>query len=188
MRFAPGLLPGETAITSSADLRWEVESAIARFQPGSAAEFCRSTMERPKSEALRREAEELLDRSLWVDKMKSWVIESLNRTRPSRAELKLLGGRRAGPVEILKATTDGLVTFGPGGSRDVAWDQLEPSQVTDLALGTGGAMGEAERFGLAVYAGATGQGELAKTQLRGLRGGSLEIPATRELSRLGGLD
>jgi hypothetical protein len=91
-------------------------------------------------------------------------------------------------VEILKATADGLVLFGPGVARDVGWDKLEPAQIVELALATGDSMGETERFGLALYAGATGQGELAKVQLRGLRGGALGIPAARELSRLGGLD
>jgi hypothetical protein len=49
-------------------------------------------------------------------------------------------------------------------------------------------MGDAERFGLAVYAGATGQRALALGRLRELRRGLLAIPAEREISRLGGLD
>ncbi|HKS17066.1 MAG TPA: hypothetical protein VJU16_07120, partial [Planctomycetota bacterium] len=73
-------------------------------------------------------------------------------------------------------------------SRDVGWDHLEPAQVAALALEAGGAMGDAERLGLAMYAGATGQVELARSELRRLRGGPLEIPAAREISRLGGLD
>jgi hypothetical protein len=166
----PGLRP-DRGVTQVANLRQEVELALARFRPDTAADRCRFALSRsgPKSDA-GREAEELLDRSLWVQATMTWLIDSLNKTRPSRGEFLLRGGQKRGPVEVLKATVDGVVLYGPGGSRDVGWDQVEPSQVAALALETGGTMGEAERLGLAMYAGVTGQKELAKGELRRLRG------------------
>jgi len=189
---AAKLIPfGATSGVSAApDLRREAEAAIARFRPGAAETFCRSALAISPKGPGAREAEELLDRALWVQAAKTWLIDSLNKTRASRGELKLREGGKIGPVEILHATADGIVVQGPGGTRDLGWDKLEPSEISELAQGSGrgGAMGEAERFGLAVYAGATGQAELARKLLGGLRGGALEIPAAREISRLGGLD
>ena len=186
-QFAPGARPGSSA--SPADgLRGEVERTIGLFRPEAAVEFCRSALARGGEGPASREAGELLERSQWVQGTKTWLIEALNKSRPSRGELTLRGGVKLGPVEVLKATGAGVVVYGPAGSRDVGWGELEPGQVTALALETGGAMGEAERFGLALYAGGTGQGELAMRELRRLRGGPLGIPAARETSRLGGLD
>jgi serine/threonine protein kinase len=187
VRLVPGLRPA-AGVSSAASLRSEVEAALARFRPDTAGDFCRSELARSPAGPAAREAEELLDRSKWVEALKSQLVASLNKTRPSRSELRLRDGKTMGPVEILKATGDGLVVTGPDGSRDIGWDRLEPDQVSELASGAGGSMGEAERFGLAIYAGATGQAELAKHLLRGLRGGALAIPAGREISRLGGLD
>ncbi len=180
--------PPEVGVSTVADLRREAEAAIARFRPDTAADFCRSALAQSPKGPGTLEAEELLDRALWIQGTRAWLIERLSKSRPTRAELRLRGGEKLGPVEILKSTADGVVVYGPGGSRDVGWDKLEPAEIVDLALGLEGAMGEAERFGLALYAGATGQEKLAKSQLRGLLGGSLGIPASREISRLGGLD
>jgi len=180
---------GSTVRTANgAVLRREVEDAVARFRPDSAVEICRAALAEMADGPERREAEGLLDRARWVDKMRTGVIQGLNRVRLSRDELRLRGGQVLGPVEILKATPDALVVYGPGGSKDVGWDRLEPSQVVDLALASGAPMGELERLGLAIYEGATGRGESARERLRMLRGGVLDIPAARELSRLGGLD
>jgi len=175
-------------VSNGAALRKEVEAALARFRPDSAVEFCRAALADMKEEPERGEAEVLLDRAQWVDRMRSGVIQGLNRVRLSRPELRLRGGQRLGQVEILKATPDALVIYGSGGSKDVGWDRLEPTQVVELALGSGAPMGEAEKLGLALYEGATGLGEAARERLRKLRGGVLDIPAARELSRLGGLD
>jgi hypothetical protein len=171
-----------------AGLRREVEAALGRFRPDSAVEFCRAALADLGDGPERREAEVLLDRARWVDRMRSGVIQGLNRVRLSREDLRLRGGEMMGPVEILKATPDALVVYGRGGSKDLGWDRLEPAQVVELALGSGAPMGEAERLGLAIYEGATGQAEAARERLRKLRGGGLDIPAARELSRLGGLD
>ncbi|HZL70880.1 MAG TPA: serine/threonine-protein kinase [Planctomycetota bacterium] len=184
VRFVPGLRP-ESGVSSSADLRYEVDKAIARFRPDTAAEFCRSALAKSPGSP---EAEELLTRALWVEGMRAKLISQLNAERPSRAELGLRDGAKLGPVEILKATADGLVVHGPGGAKDVGWDTLEPGQVSELAAGSRSVWGEAERFGLAVYAGTTDQRKLAKGLLRDLQGGALAIPAAREISRIGGLD
>lgn len=178
----------ELSSSAVSGLRGEVEAAIDRFRPEAAADRCRSVLAKHSGGPGFREAEELLDRSLWIDAMKSRLVSEINKSRPSRGELRLRGGKSMGPVEILKATADGVVVLGPGGSDDVGWDKLEPAQIAGLAIASEGMMGETEKFGLALYAGATGQRELAMSRLRGLRGGPLGIPAAREISRLGELD
>jgi serine/threonine protein kinase len=183
-RFVPGIQAGFTR-PSDAMLNGEVERAIQRFRPDAAVRLCRSALAGPAGGAARREAEELLERALWVDAMRSGLIARLNQGRPSQGGLGLRGGESTGPVEILKATADGLVVHGSGGSRDLGWERLDPKQIADLAAD---AREPAEVFGWAVYVGATGQKARARDRLRGLRGGPLAIPAERELSRLEGLD
>jgi len=176
---APAEGPG-----GSESLRREVEAAVARFRPDSAAEFCRAELARGPGGVRREEAEALLERAEWIDRMRRAVIETLNRTRPTLPALKLKG-QTLSPAEILKATRDGLVVFRGGDSRDVPWDRLELGQVTALVRGWGGTLGDPERFGLALYAGMTGQAREAREELEKLRGGPLEIPAARERSRIG---
>jgi serine/threonine protein kinase len=165
-------------------LRREVEAAVERFRPDSAMEFCRAELARAPGAARREKAEGLLERAEWIERMRGGLIEALNRTRPTLPALRLRGEELA-PAEVLKATRDGLVVFRGGESRDVEWSRLAPEQVVALVRGWGGTLGEAERFGLALYAAGTGQSRAAREELEKLRGGALEIPAARERSRIG---
>ena len=178
----------DLSVAAVADLRREVKGALDRFRPDTAVEFCSLALARSGPGPGRRETQELHDRALWVERMRVGLVDRINKAKPSRGELKLRGGEAPGPVQIERATVDGLVFTGPGGAREVAWERLEPSQVAELALGVGGPLEESERFGLALYAAATGQDKMARDQFGRLQGGTLGIPAARELSRLEGLD
>jgi hypothetical protein len=173
------LARGPSAGGDLARMRLDIEGQAAAFRPDLALENFRRLASAGAGTPEYAAIELSIVEAEWIDRLQKRVVEELTRSRPKLEGLRLRNNGRIGEAEVLKATPAALLVFAGGRSTEVAWANLEPRQVLELARRALPDPTPSERMGIGLFCRLNGFQDEARASFESLRGTELEASGAR---------